>query len=106
MTADQTKRPPTGIQSREGVFFYARPEGAEAALVLATGEVFWGQGAGAAGRGAAAAAARIVRGAGARPPLGTISYLKAFIALIKEHFCTRMLLVNDYFRSFYRSFLA
>ena len=50
MTADQTKRPPTGIKSREGVFFYARPEGAEAALVLATGEVFWGQGAGAPGQ--------------------------------------------------------
>ena len=50
MTINQTKCPPTGIQSREGGFFNARPEGAEAALVLATGEVFWGRGAGAAGQ--------------------------------------------------------
>ena len=40
---------PAGSKDRSGDFFVARPEGADAALVLADGEVFWGRGAGAPG---------------------------------------------------------
>jgi len=49
MTVDQTKPTPAGTPSREGVFSGAPPEGADAAVVLADGEVFWGNGAGAPG---------------------------------------------------------
>jgi carbamoyl-phosphate synthase small subunit len=40
---------PAGSKDRSGDFFGAPPEGADAALVLADGEVFWGRGAGAPG---------------------------------------------------------
>ena len=40
---------PAGSKDRSGDFIGARPEGADAALVLADGEVFWGKGAGAPG---------------------------------------------------------
>ncbi len=67
MTVDQTATPPAGTEPREGVFsdapsapgiragkpegdvYASRPEGADAAVVLANGEVFWGVGAGAVG---------------------------------------------------------
>ena len=40
---------PAGTKHRSGDFFYAQPKGADAALVLADGEVFWGRGAGVPG---------------------------------------------------------
>ena len=40
---------PAGSKDRTGDLFGTRPEGADAALVLADGEVFWGRGAGAPG---------------------------------------------------------
>ena len=40
---------PAGSKDRPGDFFCARPEGADAALVLADGEMFWGRGVGAPG---------------------------------------------------------
>ena len=50
MTVDKTNTTPNGTSSPEGVFSGARPDGADAAVVLADGEVFWGQGAGAPGQ--------------------------------------------------------
>ena len=49
MNDEQTPTPIQGKNPQEGVFSGARPADADAALVLASGEVFWGQGAGAAG---------------------------------------------------------
>ncbi|MBT6095090.1 MAG: glutamine-hydrolyzing carbamoyl-phosphate synthase small subunit [Rhodospirillaceae bacterium] len=49
MNDEQTSTPGQGSNPQEGVFSGARPADADAALVLATGEVFWGQGAGAPG---------------------------------------------------------
>ncbi|MEK9724577.1 MAG: glutamine-hydrolyzing carbamoyl-phosphate synthase small subunit [Rhodospirillaceae bacterium] len=49
MSDDAKAATPAGSDDRTGDFFSARPEGADAALVLADGEVFWGRGAGAPG---------------------------------------------------------
>ena len=55
MNEKKSDMPPTGSSVREGVFFDPSagaghpPADADAALVLADGEVYWGQGAGAAG---------------------------------------------------------
>jgi len=49
MNDDSKAETPAGSEDRPGDFFDTRPEGADAALVLADGEVFWGRGAGAPG---------------------------------------------------------
>jgi len=49
MSDESKAAPPAGSKDRSGDFFDARPADADAALVLADGEVFWGQGAGAPG---------------------------------------------------------
>jgi carbamoyl-phosphate synthase small subunit len=49
MNDEHTPTPNQGSNPQEGVFFDARPANADAALVLSSGEIFWGHGAGAAG---------------------------------------------------------
>ncbi len=49
MNDDSKASTPAGSKNRQGDFFCARPEGVNAALVLADGEVFWGRGAGVPG---------------------------------------------------------
>jgi len=49
MNDDTKAAAPAGSNDRPGDFFDARPVGANAAVVLADGEVFWGHGAGAPG---------------------------------------------------------
>lgn len=49
MSDESTASTPAGSRDRPGDFFDVRPEGADAALVLADGEAFWGRGAGAPG---------------------------------------------------------
>jgi carbamoyl-phosphate synthase small subunit len=48
MNDEQKPTPTQGSHPQEGAFSGARPADADAALVLASGEVFWGRGAGAA----------------------------------------------------------
>ncbi|MDD9878623.1 MAG: glutamine-hydrolyzing carbamoyl-phosphate synthase small subunit [Magnetovibrio sp.] len=49
MNDDIKAKPPAGSDDRPGDFFDVPPAGADAALVLAGGEVFWGRGVGAPG---------------------------------------------------------